>query len=146
MATTVTGAGDSSARPVGGSTNRARLAARSEPTQPDLLALLDDIPPTRAERFERFHQDNPHVYDLMVRLARDWKRRTGRNRLGVAALWERMRWELAVRTTDEAPALNNDHKAFYARLIMRQEPDLEGLFEVRRSVADDCPDRYGRAA
>jgi hypothetical protein len=33
--------------------------------------------------------------------------------------------------------LNNDYRAPYARLIMRREPDLDGLFETRRSIADE---------
>jgi hypothetical protein len=87
-------------------------------------------------QFLEFHEANPHVYEILVRLAREWVRRTGRHRIGVAILWERMRWELSVQTTAEAPKLNNNHRAYYARLIMAQEPDLNALFEIRRSKAD----------
>lgn len=108
--------------------------------QPDLFTSLatEDAGAelTAAEKFEAFNRDNPHVYQILVRLAREWVNRTGRRRVGIAILWERMRWELAVQT-NEAPKLNNDYRAHFARMIMRQEPDLEGLFELRRSMADE---------
>ena len=119
----------------------------SPETHPDLFTVLDDPPHierplTLAERFQAFDEANPHVTELLVRLARDWKRDTGRDRLGIAMLWERLRWELSVRTT-ETPVLNNDYKAFFARKLMTEYPDLVGLFETRRSAADDS---LGRAA
>jgi hypothetical protein len=79
--------------------------------------------------FWKFHMANPHVYALLVRLAREWKNQTGR-KLGIKALFERARWEYSVRTTKTAPALNNNHTAFYARLIMEQERDLNGIFNT----------------
>ena len=39
-------------------------------------------------------------------------------------------------TPDPVFKLNNNHRAFYARLLMAQEAELEGFFEVRSSVAD----------
>src|SRR5690349_23522010 len=59
-----------------------------------------DRPLTLAERFQAFDESNPHITELLVRLARDWKRRTGRSKLGIAMLWERMRWELSVQTNE----------------------------------------------
>jgi hypothetical protein len=101
-------------------------------TQADLLDLL--CPPSLAEKFRRFHETHPHVYEALVELAREWQARTG-TRCSIAALFERARWELALNTT-ETPRLNNSYRSFYARLIMAQEPDLAGVFEVRRSAAD----------
>ncbi|MEK8107431.1 hypothetical protein NKG94_23940 [Micromonospora sp. M12] len=34
------------------------------------------------------------------------------------------------------PSLNNDYRSFYARKLMRDEPALVGMFELRRSAAD----------
>jgi len=110
------------------------------PEQPTIPGI-DPDDEALAARFEQFHQDNPHVYTILVRLAREWIRRTGRHKVGIAILWERMRWELAVETSEEAPALNNDYKAFFARLMMRDEPDLAELFDLRRSVADEWLER-----
>jgi hypothetical protein len=86
--------------------------------------------------FERFHAENPHVYWLMVMLARQWVERTGRGKLGAQMLLERARWEIAMRTSDPEYKMNNNWGAYYARLIMYQEPDLDGLFDLRASEAD----------
>lgn len=98
------------------------------------LALIIDG--TMTARFEQFHADNPSVYDTLTRLAREWIVKTGRRKLGIATLFERARWEIALATNDPDFRLNNNWRAFYARLIIRQEADLDGLFDLRASAAD----------
>jgi hypothetical protein len=95
------------------------------------------LPATIAEKFVDFHTKSPEVYDALVRLAREWVFYTRRNRLGIKALFERARWEFALRTSDPDFKLCNSYTAYYARLIMAREPDLVGLFELRKSEADD---------
>jgi hypothetical protein len=46
------------------------------------------------------------------------------------------RWEIALATTDADFKIDNSHRAFYSRLIMAQERDLAGLFDLRTSKAD----------
>ena len=74
---------------------------------------------------------------VLVRLAREWVARFGRHKLGIATLYERARWEIALTTSDPDYRLNNNFRAFYARLIMLREPDLAGLFDLRASQADE---------
>jgi hypothetical protein len=93
-----------------------------------------------AGKFERFHAESPEVYRTLVALARQWVVRTGRARIGIATLYERARWELAISTSDPDFKLNNTYRAYYARLIMLQERNLEHLFEVRSSEADEWLD------
>ena len=85
------------------------------------------------ERFQQFHAENPWVYVTLVRLARKAKAH-GQERYGIAALFEVMRWERMLQTKHNASdfKLNNNHRAYYARLIMNSNPDLAGFFEVRR--------------
>ena len=90
-----------------------------------------------AEKFEQFHQDNPQVYATLCRLAREWIARTGRQKVGIGALTERCRWEIALATSDPEFKINNNFRAYYARLLMAREPDLADLFELRRSMADE---------
>jgi hypothetical protein len=99
------------------------------------LALSFD--PTIADRFEEFHEANPKVYVVLVRLAREWVNRTGRRKVGIGALYERARWEIATATNDPDFKLNNNFRAFYARLIMCSEADLADLFDLRSSGADE---------
>lgn len=91
-----------------------------------------------AEKFEQFHQANPHVYNLLVKLARQYVSRTGRDRLGFDLIWGVARWEHALATdcADCDYLLDNNYKAYYARMVMGREGDLDGLFELRTSIAD----------
>ena len=95
-----------------------------------------DLPPSLDERFREFHRVHPEVYRELVRLCREAKRR-GRLHIGVGCLWEVMRWSFWMRwEEDDEFKLNNNHRAYYARLIMRREPDLVGVFETRRLVVE----------
>lgn len=107
-------------------------------TAPDRLPI--------GERFARFHAANPHVYDRLVELAREWKRRRG-ERVGIGMLFEVLRWEVAMQTSGDEFRLNNDFRSYYARLIMQREGDLAGIFETRRSRVDldDQDEREARA-
>jgi hypothetical protein len=96
--------------------------------------LLLDLP--QETKFDVFHAANPHVYNMLVSLARQWVSRTGRHKLGIATLFERARWEIALTTVGEDFRLNNSYRAYYARLIMAREWDLRGLFDLRASEAD----------
>lgn len=89
-------------------------------------------------RFEAFHHRNPEVYDRIVELARAAVQ-AGHQRVGIAMLFEVLRYDSMVgHDRREDYKLNNDYKAFYARLVMDREPDLEGVFELRASRhADD---------
>lgn len=82
--------------------------------------------------FEEFHASNPHVYTSLARLARQAKAR-GHRRIGIELLFAVLRWEslLATESTDGFK-LNDHMTSRYSRLLMAQEPDLEGMFAVRQ--------------
>ena len=114
----------------------------------DLLAA--EVPPvghvgpepeaTIREAFLRFHGDNPHIYDELVMLARRAKRR-GAQRIGIGMLFEVLRWRWTLRADGDTFKLNNNYRSYYARLIMRRESDLAGIFELRalhgRGLSED---------
>lgn len=85
---------------------------------------------TLQEAFLTFHINNPRVYDLLVEKARV-ARTHGFQSYGIAALFELVRWHIHIETDDPEFKLNNNHRSRYARLIMEQEPDLQGFFHVR---------------
>ena len=94
---------------------------------------------TIPNEFAVFYYRNADVYYLLVALARDWQRATGRGKLGMRMLWERMRWDISMTTTvvDESDYKFNDHfPPYYARVIMHFEQDLDGMFDIRSSDAD----------
>lgn len=80
-------------------------------------------------RFRKFHAANPHVYANLHQLALS-ARRAGQQRGGMKAFFEILRYTTLV-TTGESFKLNNNFTALYARLMMQQEPELRGFFEVR---------------
>lgn len=85
------------------------------------------------ERFMAFHRAHPEVYARLVKLARDVTA-AGRARIGISMLWETLRYFSVIEglpDPDEDFKLSNDYRSRYARLIMEQEPDLAGLFELR---------------
>ena len=85
------------------------------------------------EKFLEFHAKHPEVYAALSRFSNQWRDRKGPDaRLGIKMVIERVRWELALGARDETPRLNNNHSAFYARLLMAQEPALEGMFFLKK--------------
>lgn len=83
--------------------------------------------------FRRFHAANPHVYEALKMVAL-WCKRNNR-RMGIKAIYERVRWEYSVATSGSPYKLNNNFSAYYARALMKNEPELAGFFETRRRRA-----------
>lgn len=81
-------------------------------------------------QFEKFHKENPHVYTELLALSRQAHDR-GRRKIGIGMLFEVLRWNRLITTTDTKFKLNNNYRSRYARLLMDINPELEGLFEVR---------------
>lgn len=105
---------------------------------------FEDIPagpsprPSLEVRFTDYCVANPHVLGELVKLAVE-ARRHGATRLGIAQLFEVLRWQTMIETSDpEGFKLNNDFRAPYARLIMQRVPELDGIFETRHSRVDDA--------
>lgn len=86
---------------------------------------------TIREAFLRFHHENPHVYKELVRLSRQLIEH-GTRRIGIKMLFEVLRWQHLIRTRGDDFKLNNNYHSYYARMIMAREPDLRGVFELRK--------------
>lgn len=86
---------------------------------------------TIEERFRRFHEANPHVYEALERLALGMRRR-GAPKWSMKAMFELLRWAYWLMTSDVSGfKLNNIYTAPYARLLMAERPELAGFFETR---------------
>jgi hypothetical protein len=104
-------------------------------TQPNLFA---GSPPARKkpersspEAFLRFHRAHPEIYRLLVEKARLIRNR-GIRHYSMRTIWEVLRWHADLgRAEHEDYKLNDHYPPYYARLIMHQEPDLQGFFELR---------------
>jgi hypothetical protein len=99
----------------------------------DWTGFHDD---SMTEKFKEFHRANPHIARQITRRAYQLKQR-GHRRCGMGMLFEVMRWSYMLKTdTDEPFKLNNNYRAYYSRLIEKENPDLEGFFTRRGSIAD----------
>jgi hypothetical protein len=91
-------------------------------------------------RFEAFHLENPHVLYAIVTVAFFLKDK-GFKRAGMKMIFERLRWEYAIKTKgEEEYKLNNNYTSYYARLVMCLEPELAGFFRLRGMREDYEPD------
>lgn len=103
---------------------------------PLIMPLVDGtLPRTSSEghsidaAFHRFNIENPHVMLLFVGFAFQLLLH---GRGGSAKLiFERMRWEYLLTTTDTDFKLNNNYSSRFARLAMERYPSLRGFFELR---------------
>jgi hypothetical protein len=94
-----------------------------QPT-PFLTSPQDDL-----ERdFRTFHRSNPHIYRELERLALA-RAISHRGRIGVKAIVEQMR-EAGYR-------ISNTHTAFYARLLLHNNPRLRGRVILRYTPTDE---------
>jgi len=94
--------------------------------------------------FEKFHAENPHIYQLFKQFTFQVTRT--RDHYAVAAIWERIRWHLDVETNeamrnpdDESRPLklNNNHKAYYVRLFEADYPEYKGFFRTRKLTSKE---------
>ena len=85
------------------------------------------------QSFTEFHESNPDVYRALERLALQmWER--GRRRIGIGMLFEVLRWDYYLQTNDPNSdlKLNNNYRAYYARLLMSNHPEWVGLFKTKK--------------
>jgi len=88
------------------------------------------------ERFQRFHADNPQVFDRLYQFAKEAKNR-GLERIGMRLLIERARWDMMMETAScDGFKINNNYAPFYARMLMERCPSLRGLFETRKMTGE----------
>lgn len=86
--------------------------------------------------FEKFDRETPQIWMLFCRFAQR-AIDAGQKRLGAKAIWERLRWELAVETSSrDGLKLNNNHVAYFARKWQSEFPHMAHFFETRKVKSD----------
>jgi len=90
---------------------------------------------TIQQKFSRFHQRNPHVYDMIVTISKRMQQ-SGVNKFGMKGIFEYLRWQYAMQTQGDRYKLNNVFTAMYARMIMEREHGLRGFFETRNRLTE----------
>jgi len=107
---------------------------------PTAASTPDEDTSTIDQRFEAFHQANPHIAAEMLRLAR-LRLDRGETFISTKALWEELRVSLdRARDLGASGAhvykLNNDYTSLYSRLLIRLEPKLEGVIQIRKRKSE----------
>lgn len=64
--------------------------------------------------------------------------RRGRDRYAVSAIVERIRWHVDIETTGDEVKINNDFRAYYARMFMAKYPQYP-IFQTRKRLSAERP-------
>ena len=96
------------------------------------------------EAFKKFDRNNPHVWKLFTDIVIKHIN-SGHNRGSVEFIFNIMRWEHDMETTDPFYKINNNHKPYYARKWIRaceESPNpkwlkVKNYFQIRESKADE---------
>jgi hypothetical protein len=81
---------------------------------------------------------NPQVYENLVSLARQFRATRKSSVIGIQMLLEVLRWNYFLNVESNEPfKLPNAYAAGYARMIMTNNPDLEGIFKINKSIFDE---------
>lgn len=88
-------------------------------------------------RFYRYDKANPHVSEWFLFAAQTLKRDDRRERYGIGALLEKIRWDVRVGIIKtDSFRISNDFQACYVRQVLMRDPRLCGLFDLKPSNAD----------
>lgn len=97
-----------------------------------LHSLFDMLSDDVVEKFWSYHKENPHVFQLFLKFARQL-RESGRKHYSSQAICERIRWHVEVDTRGDEFKMNNNHNACYGRLLVILYPEFDGFFQFRES-------------
>ena len=88
------------------------------------------------EQVQRFHDDNPEVWDLFVRFTLQ-KINRGFSHYSARGIFHRIRWETDDPSYEKGVEfkLNDHHSPFYARRFMKMYPEHEGFFRTREQTS-----------
>ncbi len=82
--------------------------------------------------FEKFHQENPLIFELFTKYAQEVKD-IGFSHYSAKAVFERVRWHVAIKTvsTTDKFKLNNNFTSRYARMLITMDSTFDGFFRNR---------------
>ena len=94
---------------------------------------------TRADQiltaFENFHNKNPDVWRLFKKFALQ-AISTGREHYSSNAIFERIRWHVEIENRGDEVKLNNNFRAYYARLFHLAHLEYDGFFRNRKLTSE----------
>lgn len=81
------------------------------------------------KNFEKYHRENPQIWEGFVKYANEAKRKGFQN-YSAYGIFEILRWHTPI-TGNDAYKLNNTFRPEYARKLMEEQPEFLGFFRIR---------------
>ena len=96
--------------------------------------ILDKVKYRYRKDFIEWFPMNMHVIEAFERYAIELKRNGNREYYSIKAILERLRWDSMLEDSALDYKLNNNHAACISRILMRLNPELDGMFQLRSQV------------
>ena len=109
----------------------------------DVVTMAPTVQPTVVrgatidQRCDAFIAANPQVWQTFVALCLEMKRR-GLRQWSSKAAFEAMRFMATLQSVGDDYKLPNDYTSRFSRKAMKEVPELDGFFEVRRLQDGAC--------
>lgn len=95
------------------------------------LPLFQQPQPTKLElQWEDCKRQNPWLLPKLAEMAIELKK-CGFQTYSINGLFEALRWETRYSMNDIGLKVNNNHRAFAARELMKRFPELQDFFRTR---------------
>lgn len=98
--------------------------------------LFENLDTPSYKAFIDYHKANPKIYEFFRRYALKAIEK-GHKKLSAEFLVNVIRWETPIKAGDDDFKINNNYKAYYSRLFMREFPQYSTFFDIRSSKADN---------
>lgn len=98
------------------------------------MKFLKDYPKVVRDRFRKFHEKNPHVFDEFEKKSFEIIN-TGRPRYSAMRIIQAIRWDEDKKTTGDVFKINNDFTPIYSRMFTDKWPEFDGFFERRQVIS-----------
>ena len=92
--------------------------------------IFKDVSRDIVIRFEKFHHNNPSVFDLF-KLYAEQIQDAGVERSGAKSIMERLRWDYNFETVDEPFKISNSYTSMYARLLILKHSKFKNFFTIK---------------
>ena len=96
--------------------------------------ILDEVKYRYRKDFIEWFPLNMHVIEAFERYAIELKRNGNREYYSIKAILERLRWDSMLEDSALDYKLNNNHAACISWILMRLNPELDGMFQLRSQV------------
>ena len=107
--------------------------------------VLDEVKYRYRKQFIEWLPFNMHVIEAFEKKALHLKQYGNREYYSVKAITENLRWDSMLEDSALDYKLNNNHSACISRILMRLNPELRGMFQLRSQVVPDEEEEYETA-